>query len=211
MFIIDFDDTLFNTHAFKQARAQAVKGLGVSDELFWKTYKEAYNNDLGINVYSDERHAEILERYGFEKQAILAAFEKIKLFLKDYLFSDAVDLLENLKKSGQKLILLSLGQADFQKVKIESVGISKYFDEVYTVDDTKEHIIANIINSCEPNERVWFINDKIEETKKLIQHFPRIKPLLKVSPAFSIEDYQKSGIPFFSTWYDIKEYARQRF
>ena len=32
MFIIDFDDTLFDTHSFKKARLEAVAKLGISDE-----------------------------------------------------------------------------------------------------------------------------------------------------------------------------------
>ena len=95
-------------------------------------------------------------------------------------------------------------------MKIEVAGIEKYFDEIYTVDDTKEHLVEIILKKCPSDEQVWLINDKIEETKKIIQRFPRIQPLLKVSPIFSNEEYQKSSMPFFSTLNQIKEYAEQR-
>ena len=50
MFIIDFDDTLFDTHAFKHARLEAVKNLGVSEDLYWETYKKARNDSGSLIV-----------------------------------------------------------------------------------------------------------------------------------------------------------------
>ena len=60
MFIVDFDDTLFDTHAFKEARLLAVQRTGVSEEEFWHTYREARNSTDGLFTYSNERHAAIL-------------------------------------------------------------------------------------------------------------------------------------------------------
>lgn len=210
MFIIDFDDTLFDTHAFKIARQKVLKNLGVSDEIYKKSYHEAYNNSLGKNTYNNQRHAAVLEMYGFDKRVVVALNE-LNTFAKDLLFPDAINLLEYLKKSNQKLILLSLGEADFQKMKIESVSIAEYFDEVYTVDDTKEHIIEKILKNYPANEEVWLINDKIEETKKIIQYHPKLKPILKKSPIFAEQEYKLSLMPYFSTLTEIQQYVQQQF
>ena len=57
MFIIDFDDTLFNTHAFKQARVEALRKLGVTEEIYKKSYQEAYNNSAGIYIYNNNKQS----------------------------------------------------------------------------------------------------------------------------------------------------------
>ena len=210
MFIIDFDDTLFDTNAFKRARQKILKAQGVSDEIYEKSYQEAYNNSLGINTYNNRKHAEVLANYGFNKQAVVSSLEELNIFAKDLLFPDAINLLEYLKNTNQKLILLSLGESSFQKMKIESAGIAKYFDTVYTVDDTKEHVIEKILKDFTNEKEVWLVNDKIEETKKIIQHHPKLKPILKMSPKFTEEAYQLSLMPYFSTLTEIQEYAKQQ-
>lgn len=211
MFIIDFDDTLFDTNFFKETRQKTLKALGISDELYEKSYQEAYNNSSGTNTYNNNRHAEVLEQYGFDKQTVVAALESLNTTAKDLLFPNAIVLLESLKKYNQKLILLSLGESSFQKMKIDSVGIAKYFDTVYTVDDAKEHIIDGVLKDFPNEKEVWFVNDKIEETKKIIQRFPQLKPILKMSPKFTEEEYKLSLMPYFSTLTEIQQYAEQHF
>lgn len=157
MFIIDFDDTLFNTHAFKSARVQASRDLDASE-------------------------------------------------MKKLLFSDAVFFLHYLKTSKQKLILLSFGEFEFQNKKIDAAGIAGFFDEVIITPGDKESALEKILKQFHGEKEVWFINDKIEETKKIVQRFPQIKPLLKVSPKFPIEDYQKSGMPYFLSLVNIEHW-----
>lgn len=210
MFIVDLDDTILNTQAFKQARIKALNNLGVSDELYKTSYIDAYNNSSGINIYNSTNHAEVLEKYGFDKEKVLSALQKVEEDLKDLLFPGTEDLATFLKEKGQKLILLSLGEESFQKMKIKQTGLAKFFDLIFTVNDTKEHVIQKILKDFPDEQEVWFINDKIEETEKLKQLFPILKPILKMSPVFSEEGYKASSINYFSTLTQIKQYVEQK-
>lgn len=210
MFIIDFDDTLFDTHAFKEVRQKTLSSIGISDEIYKKSYHEAYNNSFGVNTYSNDRHAEVLTAYGFDKQAVLSALDGLNILLKNLLFPDTIYFLEWLKKLNQKLILLSLGESSWQKMKIDNTGIREYFVKVFTIDDTKEHVIEKILEEFAKEKEVWFINDKIDETRKVIERFPHLKPILKMSPKFTEEEYKLSLMPYFSTLTQIKEYAEQQ-
>ncbi len=163
MFIIDFDDTLFDTHAFKKILPDLEKDL----------YKES---------------------------------DKVK----NLLFSDAVSFLEFLKQTNQPLILLSLGENNFQKTKINITGVDKFFDSVHITADSKELALSVILNDFKNEEDVWFINDKIEETKQVMAGFPQLKPILKISPRFTEDEYRLSLIPYFSTLTQIQQYVQEQ-
>ncbi len=161
MFILDFDDTLFDTHTLKSIIAKSPHALN-------------------------------------EKE------------LEGLLFTDALIFLQYLKTKNEKLILLSFGEFEFQNKKIGVAGIKDLFDEIIITPDAKELAVEKILSTAPDKEDVWFINDKIEETKKIIQHFPYLKPILKMSPRFSEAEYKSSLIPYFSTLTEIQQYVEQQ-
>lgn len=163
MFILDFDDTLFDTHLFKQMLP------GFPEDLYEESDK-----------------------------------------IKNLLLPGAVSFLEFLKESGQKLILLSLGEESFQKAKIDITGIDKFFDAVHITPNNKELAVAEILKDFNGEKNIWLINDKIEETQSIIQLHPHIKPILRVSPKFLETDYKLSLMPYFSTLTEIQQYVEQQ-
>ena len=206
MFIIDFDDTLFNTHAFKQARLEILKTIGVSEESFWQTYKQARNDGEGNFTYSDRRHAQFLALEKFDEEQIFGKLSEVSSRLEEFLFPDVVYFLESLKKYNQSMILLSLGDPDFQEFKLDGTKIRPYFSHVFMVAASKEKILEKIFN-FEKTDRAWFINDKVTETKILADKFSVIKPVLKVSSSIPKEEYLNSGMPYFDTLNEIKDYV----
>ena len=208
MIIIDFDDTLFNTHKFKKDRLEALKDVGVSEEVYWETYLKARNSNDGLFTYSNERHANVLEASGFEKEKVLEALEKTTsgLALKNTLSTGAESMLKEFKQKFSTVILLSLGDPAFQELKTKGAGISEYFERIFFVDDSKEHVMKNLLENHKP-EQVWFVSDKVSETKKIVEQIPEIKSVLKVSKNIDISEYENSGLPFFQTLEEITKYV----
>ncbi len=205
MFIIDFDDTLFDTQAFKEARLQAMLGLGIDEKLFWETYYEARNNVDGIFTYSDALHAQILSQYGFEEKEILQFLHEITAQAKYFLLPGAIEFLSFLRKSGQPIILLSLGDSHYQEIKVKQTEIAKFFDRIFMIDETKEKILQEIFTK-ESEEEIIFINDKVEETLNLVEKFPKMKIILRQSPNIPVEKYINSNLPYFKTLKEIEKY-----
>lgn len=208
MFIVDFDDTLFDSHAFKQARIGELKSIGVTEEIFFKTYKQAYSDDEGNFAYNDRRHAQFLAVAGFDEDV---SFEKLSLVssrLADFLFSDTKDFLIFLKTLNQSIILLSLGDPAFQEFKIKGTKIENYFNHIFAVAEPKDKVLSEIFE-FEKVKEAWFINDKVGETKILAEKFPQLKPVLKVSPSIQISEYIESGYPYFQTLSEIQKYVEQ--
>ena len=172
MFIIDFDDTLFDTRAFK-CHAELVSA-------------SRSRNKFGMTAKQSDR-------------------------IKNLLFPDAFSFLQYLKTVKQKLILLSFGEFSFQSKKINATGIAKFFDEIIITPDGKELALEKILKQFDDEKDVWFINDKIEETKKILEHFPKLKPVLKKSPRFAHAEYCSSKMPCFETLTQIQQYVEQQF
>lgn len=199
MYIIDFDDTLFDTHGWKQARFASLEPLGISTDLVKKTYKDIRQKPNV--VYSDDVHAEILATYDFPREEVKHVFSAIATpeILRKFVFDDTHEFLKEVKTSGKPMILLSTGDPFFQRKKVDAVGVTEYFDQIIFVQDKKEEMVGKILDRYDYPEYVYFINDKIEETKSVMAHYPNLIPLMKRSPDFDVTLYEQCGYPHFQT------------
>lgn len=208
MFVIDFDDTLFETQMLKKLRVEATGTVGVPATVYEETYKQARNSADGLFTYSNKIHTGVISNLGYDSDVVTRALEQTTKpeKLKSLLVSGAEDFLQYLRDHRQTMILLSLGDPDFQELKVVGSGIHKYFDRTFMVQDSKEHVMNELFDHIE-DEDVWFINDKVEETKKLCDNFDKLIPILKVSPTIPIEEYKLSGMKYFFTFHEIKNYV----
>jgi len=210
MFIIDFDDTLFNTHDFKKVRLESLIKIGVTESDYQETYVEALKKNDSFN-YSNEWHAELLGLRGYSVEKVLSSLEQTTGDqLQEFLFPDTVEFLEKIKDIGQSLVLLSLGEVRFQELKVKGAGISEYFDRMFMVQDSKEHVMQKLIDVGENSfqDGMWFINDKVEETLLIKNRFPQLNIVLKKSASIDEKDYQQSNVPYFKTLTEIYDYIK---
>lgn len=208
MYIFDLDDTLFNTHRFKQMRFESLARFGISQEQYFETGEKARKLDKGLFGYTNERHAEFLGELGFDKDAILVELEITsgKEILQSLLNEGAIDCLETLKKTNQPMVLLSLGDPSFQELKTIGSGVHEYFDRTFMVNDTKQHVLEELFSTYAQKD-AWFINDKIDETEDLATRFPEMKIVLKKSERFDEALYKQSGLSYFFTLKEIAAYV----
>lgn len=206
MFIVDFDDTIFDSQKFKLARCEVLLELGVSEQQFWHTYKQARIGADGTFTYNDKRHAQFLALEGFDEDKIYEKLASVTLRINDFLFHDTLDFLTFLKEYKRPVILLSLGDPVFQETKVLGTKIHNYFDKMFMVARSKGDVLKEIFKYENPS-KVWFLNDKVEETKYVCEQFENLVPVLKVSSAISMDDYEQSGLPYFKTLTEIKDYV----
>lgn len=209
MFIVDFDDTLFDTHSYKQVLFDSVRPLGVTEEIFWKSYQQAKQNEWGKAAYSDRRHAQMLALYNFEEGKVFEALQDVNKRVKEFLFPDAVSFLEGINKLDDTVVLLSLGDPETQEMKVKGCGIDHFFDRMFMVNEKKSQIIHEVVGNHEKTS-IWFINDKVRETKEVVEQYPSLRVVLRKSPSIDIQEYEESGFPFFSSLNEILEYVKQQ-
>lgn len=128
--IIDFDYTLFDTNAFRNAMADVWSAYGVDRESYARAEEQA---KVG-GVYDFDRHVELLMSTADAVEARQRA-QEVLVHCSQFLYSDALDFLE--RHAAHSLTLLSFGNPAWQRLKIDNSGISSHFKEIITTDRSK--------------------------------------------------------------------------
>jgi len=123
VYLIDFDNTLFDTDALKRSISENFKKRfdDKNLSLFWKTYAESVKalKYVDIKEISKDLHKRFEDGSieDFENLFLKAEFKK-------FVFKHSDKLIKTLKGGG-KVILYSLGDAHYQPTKITRSGIEK--------------------------------------------------------------------------------------
>ncbi len=123
VYLIDFDNTLFDTDALKRSISENFKKRfdDKNLSLFWKTYAESVKalKYVDIKEISKDLHKRFEDGSieDFENLFLKAEFKK-------FVFKHSDKLIKTLKGGG-KVILYSLGDAHYQPTKIKRSGIEK--------------------------------------------------------------------------------------
>lgn len=201
--IIDFDDTLFNTKLLKDDIAAVFEEFGVSPQIFWESYKEACARGSGRNMYTFDRQLQIINKdYIFID--INQARQRLQALLEEsarYVFPDALEFLSALKNRGLELWLLTLGEESFKSQKLRQTGLTPFFERVFLINEDKLTVLKPILTNPVPGH--LFVNDKVNETKEILNYYPGLHAVLKTRGDVPLSEYENSGLPFFNTLSDI--------
>lgn len=204
MFIIDFDDTLFDTHKYKNVSFGPLEKFGISQDFAQEVYLKIRENN---EPYSNEVLARTLAKYGYPETEILNELKKVTAgVIKGLVFDESIDFLQWLKSVGKKVILLTGGYPVFQQWKVESSGLAELFDGIFYVDKDKMKGLQDVFKKYSSEKSKWFINDKIDESKEVAKIFPDLNIILKKPKHKNTEEYLNSGLPYFETLTEIKNY-----
>ncbi|KKQ12279.1 MAG: hypothetical protein US26_C0013G0003 [Candidatus Nomurabacteria bacterium GW2011_GWE1_36_71] len=152
--IFDFDDVLFdNTKQLKTRMYSCLEKNGISKDVAEKYYKEVREAEF----YLKDFISKLLIRHNISKVSQGDIYEEIMCKCKDFVNKDLLGIVNNLGKSN--CYIVSNGEKDFQKDKINRSGIYSLFSEVNIVPKSKKDNIERI---CSENKdsRIIFIDDK---------------------------------------------------
>jgi len=167
--ILDFDDTIFNTHRLMRDVCAVFESLGFQEEQFWDAYAECkekvgdFNPEIIIGLLNEIKP--------FDKAE---AEKKINLILdnsKDFVYPDFFDFAKSFNKKD--LILLSFGEAGFQGTKIKNSEVGPFFDKILITQKNKIKELKPIYEKY-PEEKIFFIDDKAEQIDEVKKIFPQL-------------------------------------
>ena len=166
-YIFDFDDVLVNT----------TKANGFRESIYIYLEKSGISRDNAIKYIKKER----LNRFSLKK--MLNHFE-VKENLYDKIMGENKnfvnqELFEIIKKLGKNnCYIVSYGDKEFQRDKINNTGIAHLFSEIIVVEGSKKEEIEKIATLYK-NEEVLFIDDKDYNFTDLeLKKYPNLKTIL---------------------------------
>ncbi len=208
MFIIDFDTTLYRSHALSDKIKEKLLEYAVTEEDFSISVQQAvHGKDGNYFDYSLLNHLQLLLEMGYTLPVERVLEDLETVFEEVFVFEDTHIFLESLKKTGDRIILLTAGNEEFQRKKIANANIEKYFDEIVIVHGEKEKYIENNIDK---GKKIFFVNDNLKENIKVQSHHPELIVLTKWNTRKNTkEELEKSAIPHFETLLEILNYIQQ--
>lgn len=166
---IDFDGVLFNTGQMRDELFEILK----NENFSFEEINQAYVDECADGNYRPDGHLKRLaEIHSFDQKLALNKIDQLIKNCKKYLFFDTIEVLGKLSKKYDELILLTLGDSDFQMAKIEACDISKYFSQVLDTQIPKWQFLQNIVDQ---NEEFIVLDDRDDNLIKIQEHFPKSK------------------------------------
>lgn len=168
--IFDFDHTLFSTKKLYSALVKSFKEIGISKELFQKTFKRSKSKR---GLYNKGKHFDLIikNKPGINHEILQEKWEKALNKSDRFLYTDVLPVLEKFKNE-YNLYILSHGMEDVQKDKIEKSKIKKFFKKIYiTKDINKASALKKFLKKT---EKAIFIDDNQEALSEIKKKFPNI-------------------------------------
>jgi FMN phosphatase YigB (HAD superfamily) len=203
---VDFDKTIFDCARFETDIKAVFANYGVTPEDYCSTYLRSLCTVHPQEYdYSFEEQIKFLCELGYDLKNNILEELNVLLQTNQYLFADTVSFLNWLKSVAQKMVLLTAGDRDFQLKKIDASGIGDYFYDTVVLNGFKEQYLKNIIKA---GDQVLFVNDSLRENLAVKSSLPDILIAGKLPPGrYDSDDIQASGVLYFDTLTEIKDYV----
>ena len=168
--VFDLDDTLFLTQEFKKELIKNFQKIGLPKKIFLKTYLASKKDQryLGEN-YQIKLIKKIFPQYSFKKlkSVFEKTFEKAPLFVPEETFKILAEL--SLK---YELILISFGEKNFQRKKIKSSGLEKFFKKI--IISSQLYKISSFSRIFRKKAQIFFVEDNPSILKAIKKKFPKV-------------------------------------
>ena len=167
--VLDFDRTLYNTDLLIARISEIFKNYGIDFEKLYKKVKIKYG------LFSFSRCLEMIKdsskREAVEKSVYTLLYKKGQ----EFLFSDVMPFLRELKKKGAKIILLTKvaeGGWELQRGKINGLGqtFRNFFCCINITHQNKTNQMLWICNDFKDSD-IFFIDDGEKEISEMRKTF----------------------------------------
>lgn len=192
--ILDLDYTMLDSKAFKEKVLASFGGMTAHE--FNGFYRENFKNKK-IN-YSPKEHLRLLADRGMKNGNHSLSLEAFNDFIREnissFLFEGCKELLDRYKASGDKLVLASFGNKEWQGFKIDSLKIDgrparEYFDEVILEDKDKSQ---NEALQELAGKEIILIDDNAKEACELLEILGKKCRLCLIKGPYSDDFYKEN-------------------
>ncbi len=176
--VFDLDYTLLDTVKFKEA---LVAATGVDGAAYERAYADAVRRNGGLfdpGVLFEELRGRGLLAEG-DAEAARARFDGVLRTTERYLYPEAKELLEALGRHEADIDLMTFGNAEWQRAKVEHSGLAGMFDAVLYAEKDKKEFVRGV---GEGQDKVVIVNDNGKEMEEMMAAAPEYTYVLKKGP-----------------------------
>lgn len=189
VFILDFDDTLFDKNKFKEGLEKLFGRFGVSPKMFRQSYRWVKKNSLG---YDAKKHLAILLKFlpgVLDKKKAQRAIDKFLKTARNFIYPDAKKFLKQARKNHD-LILLTYGSKKWQQTKVKNSGLAPLFKKIiYTQDLFKQEPLKKILPKFK-NQMAVFVDNDPRVLESIRQKHPGIFTVQIIRPGIFLKKSQ---------------------
>lgn len=183
---IDFDGTLFNTDKFYQDYLTILNKYNISSLEIDEIKKELFTNRrFNLDILTDY----IISKYNIKNLKQEVEY----LYNNSYVFEDVIPFLEKYK--NYNLILLTLGDIDYQNRKINGSNLNKYFQDIMITDVDKSQLDINYKDNL-------FIDNNPKELIKFQNNGGKILRIRRIDDKYSVIDLD--NVLEYKNFFDLK-------
>ena len=196
-YYIDFDNTLFNTEKFYSDLIKLVSYYNITEEKINDCYRRYYLNEFFNPIKIINR---LIEKHKFKseiKKEINDFFNDLSM----YLYEDSINFLEYLKKHNYNINVLTYGDFDYQKEKINKTFINDYFDKIIITSKLKSELGLDYENAS-------FIDDNVEQIKGLLKRNAKVIRIRRSGNKHSLCDI--NGVNEFENFQEYIKFLEKK-
>jgi phosphoserine phosphatase len=205
--ILDLDYTLFDTRKLENDMWDIFTSQGVSRQDYEETYRQSLCTISREEFdYDFQEQVDFLRGRGYELGWDVV--ENLNNLLNNnYLFPDSIEFVKFLKTISAKVVLLTAGDEEFQKKKVDRSNIRQLFDEVVVLNGHKDDYLRPIV---EKGFKILFVNDSWRENIHLRKEFNNLFMVGIDGPhGRKDNDGELEGLKYVPTLTDAKKYVAE--
>lgn len=158
-YYLDFDYTLFDTYLFRKELYKILEKNGVDKTFLTLTPEMKTSGQKLLNI--KELFTNLSKLRNIPLENFLEPLEELYSRCDQFVYKDSKEFIKYLKSNYHKLYILTWGEKEFQKEKIQASKLDVYFDEIIYAENLK-YELDNIDYS-----NGIFIDDSIRDLEGL--------------------------------------------
>ena len=201
-YYLDFDYTLFDTYLFREELYKILKQNGIDESALPLTSETEDEDQKLLNI--KESFKEIAKANNIQLENLIKPLEELYEKGTDFLYDDSIEFLKYLKSKGHKIYIVTWGEKEFQKEKIQITKIDKYLDEIIFAEQLKYTLDIDYENGI-------FIDDSIRDLEGL--YSKKAKQLFRIkrnNGKNSDKELNITEILEFNSLKELQEYLEKQ-
>ena len=201
-YYLDFDYTLFDTHAFRQGLYEILEQNGLDNSYLELTPEMKTNGQKLLNI--KELFKNISETTNIPLNNFINPLEELYTKSHEFVYDDTLEFLNYLKSKNHKIYLLTWGEKEFQKEKIQASKLINYFDEIIYAEQLKYTLNIDYENGI-------FVDDSVRDLEGLYQrHAKQVFRIKRKNGKNSNKELNIKEILEFNSLKELQDYLEKQ-